>query len=230
VIGGGKVPMDEKELRNVEQKVLKVASDNAGVVEMGASFGIGGYAEMFETLDGQPIDCGYFVTLNGRKVRIANPRDRYILGVTTATPTVLGGGRDVRWKNKYLTDEWGRMLYEEVLVPEMHGDDGNVVIPEHIERKPIINPKWDKNQTYIPRQFRKEWVSVALIGQVLVRDDGSCVENGYCIPGENGVATTATRGYRVLERTRSNQILILLKSTAFPTSSIVTRSRSSNQL
>ena len=73
--------MDEKELRNVEQKVLKVASDNAGVVEMRASFDIGGYAEMFETLDGQPIDCGYFVTLNGRKVRIANPRDRYILGV-----------------------------------------------------------------------------------------------------------------------------------------------------
>ncbi|NLZ47806.1 MAG: hypothetical protein GX895_03295 [Clostridiales bacterium] len=222
--------MDEKDLNHLQNKLFKVSSDKAGVVEMGSSFGIGGYAEMFETLDGQPIDCGYFVTLQGRKIRIANAKDRYILGVTTATPTVLGSGRDVRWKNKYLTDEWGRMLYEEVLVPEMHGDDGSVVIPEHIEKKPIINPKWDKNQTYIPRQFRKEWVSVSLIGQVLVRDDGSCQENGYCIPGDNGIATSANRGYRVLERTRPNQILILLKATAFPTSSVITRTRTTNQL
>ena len=198
-----------------EAKLSQIVSDRVGVVELGTTTGIGGYAEMFETLDGRPIDCGYFVTLQGRKIAVANSRDRYILGVTTATPTVLGNNGDVRWKNKYLTDEWGRMLYEEVLVPALHGEDGNVLIPEHIERKPIVSPKWDKAQSYIPRQLRPEWVAVGLLGQVLVRDNGTCRENGYCVPNDQGVATAASRGYRVMERRGPNQILILLRSTSF---------------
>lgn len=197
-----------------EAKISKTVSDRAGVVELGTTTGIGGYAEMFETVDGLPIDCGYFVTLNGRKVRIANDQDRFILGVTTATPTVLGNNGDVRWKNKYLTDEWGRMLYEEVLVPAMHGEDGNILIPEHIEKKPIVNPEWDKRKQYIPRPLRPEWVAVGLMGQILVRDNGTCKGNGYCVPNEQGIATTAMKGYRVLERRSSNQILILLRATS----------------
>ncbi len=197
-----------------EIKLSKTISDRAGVVELGTTTGIGGYAEMFETADGEPIDCGYFVTLNGRKVRIANERDKFILGVTTATPTILGNNGDVRWKNKYLTDEWGRMLYEEVLVPAMHGEDGNVCIPEHIEKKPIINPEWDKRRQYMPRVLRPEWVAVGILGQILVRDNGTCRENGYCVPNEQGIATVALRGYRVLERRAPNQVLILLRATS----------------
>lgn len=197
-----------------EAKISKTVSDRAGVVELGTTTGIGGYAEMFETADGKPIDCGYFVTLNGRKVRIANERDRFILGVTTATPTIIGNNGDVRWKNKYLTDEWGRMLYEEVLVPALHNEDGNILIPEHVERKPIVNPEWDKKKQYIPRPLRPEWVAVGLMGQVLVRDNGTCRENGYCIPDEQGIAASASRGYRVLERRGTNQVLILLRATS----------------
>ncbi|WP_163192830.1 peptidase G2 autoproteolytic cleavage domain-containing protein [Clostridium thermarum] len=211
-----------------EAKLWKIVSDRAGVVELGTTTGIGGYAEMFETLSGRTIDCGYFVTLQGRKVVVANSRDRYILGVTTATPTVLGNNGDVRWKNKYLTDEWGRMLYEEVLVPALHSEDGNVLIPEHMERKPIINPKWDKNQAYIPRQLRPEWVAVALIGQVLVRDNGTCRENGYCIPNDEGMATAAPRGYRVLERRGPDQVLILLRSVSFNMGGTIIRQRTGN--
>ncbi|WP_139903712.1 peptidase G2 autoproteolytic cleavage domain-containing protein [Clostridium thermarum] len=211
-----------------EAKLWKIVSDRAGVVELGTTTGIGGYAEMFETLSGRIIDCGYFVTLQGRKVVVANSRDRYILGVTTATPTVLGNNGDVRWKNKYLTDEWGRMLYEEVLVPALHSEDGNVLIPEHMERKPIVNPKWDKTQAYIPRQLRPEWVAVALIGQVLVRDNGTCRENGYCIPNDEGIANAAPRGYRVLERRGPNQILILLRSVSFNTGGTIIRQRTGN--
>jgi hypothetical protein len=211
-----------------EAKLSKIVSDRAGVVELGTTTGIGGYAEMFETLTGRPIDCGYFVTLQGRKITVANSRDRYILGVTTATPTVLGNNGDVRWKNKYLTDEWGRMLYEEVLVPALHSEDGNVLIPEHIEKKPIINPRWDKKQSYIPRQLRPEWVAVGLMGQLLVRDNGTCRENGYCIPNDEGIATAAPRGYRVLERRSPNQILILLRSTSFNAGGTSVRQRTGN--
>lgn len=211
-----------------EAKLSKIVSDRVGVVELGTTTGIGGYAEMFETLSGRTIDCGYFVTLQGRKITVANSRDRYILGVTTATPTVLGNNGDVRWKNKYLTDEWGRMLYEEVLVPALHGEDGNILIPEHIEKKPIINPKWDKKQSYIPRQLRQEWVAVGLLGQILVRDNGTCRENGYCVPNDEGIATSAPRGYRVLERRSPNQVLILLRSTSFSSGGQNIRQRQSN--
>lgn len=205
--------MEDSTLRE-EAKICKTVSDRAGVVELGTTTGIGGYAEMFESEEGETIDCGYFVTLIGRKIRIANERDKFILGVTTATPTALGNNGDVRWKNKYLTDEWGRMLYEEVLVPSIHGEDGNIMIPEHIERKPIINSEWDKRKQYIPRQLRPEWIAVGLMGQILVRDNGTCRENGYCIPNEQGIATTAHRGYRVLERRSPSQILILLRATS----------------
>ncbi|MFS1512536.1 peptidase G2 autoproteolytic cleavage domain-containing protein [Chengkuizengella sp. SCS-71B] len=47
------------------------------------------FAELFETLDGKPIDVGYFVTTKGKKIRKATDRDNYILGVTSAVPTVL---------------------------------------------------------------------------------------------------------------------------------------------
>ena len=194
-----------------------------------ATLGIGGYAELFETIDDQPIDCGYFITLEEEKLELQIPKT-VIYWCYNCNTNSISYRQGSCLENKYLTDEWGRILDQEVLIPEMHGEDGSVVIPEHIEKKPKINPKWDKNQTYIPREFRKEWVSVALMGQVLVRDDGSCKENGYCIPADGGIATSAPRGYRVLERRRPNQILILLKATAFPTSSVVTRTRTSNQL
>ncbi|MDT8716168.1 hypothetical protein IAI10_05830 [Clostridium sp. 19966] len=192
-----------------------VGNNQENVIELGNSGFIGGYAELFETVDGKPIDVGYFVTLDGRKVKIAGSNARYILGITTESPAVLGNNGDIRWKNKYVTDEWGKIIYENVRVPSQLDNEGNQIVAEHIEKRPIVNPNWDKDKQYIPRSLRPEWVSVGLLGQMLVRDDGSCTVNGYCVPNENGVATSAARGYRVLERTGSNQVLIMLRSTTF---------------
>ncbi|WP_353615552.1 hypothetical protein [Bacillus sp. FJAT-27264] len=33
------------------------------------------------------------------------------------------------------------------------------------------------------------------MGQIHVRDDGSCVTHGYCRPNADGVATTAEHGF-----------------------------------
>jgi hypothetical protein len=74
-----------------------------------------------------------------------------------------------------------------------------------------LDPAFDSGRKYVPRENRPEWVNVALLGAVRVRDDGSLTPGGYCRPGMGGIATAAHTGYRVLKRTGQNQVLILFR-------------------
>ncbi|MCM3197165.1 peptidase G2 autoproteolytic cleavage domain-containing protein [Priestia megaterium] len=169
------------------------------------------YAELFETVDGNQIDVGYFVTVvEEGKIRKATTNDHFILGITSATPSLLGNSAGLSWKEKYLTDEWGRKQYHKVTIPGKKDEKGNILIPEKQEMQPTLNPKWNANTKYIPRIERPEWVAVGLLGQVLVRDDGTCEEQGYCLPNDKGVATKSKKGYLVLKRTGLNQVLVLI--------------------
>ncbi|WP_277930341.1 peptidase G2 autoproteolytic cleavage domain-containing protein, partial [Bacillus cereus group sp. BfR-BA-01403] len=169
------------------------------------------YAEMFETIDGNSIDVGHFVTLYGEKIRKANTNDDYILGVVSATPAMIADASDLRWHNLFVKDEWGRTQYHEVVVPEKKDDDGKVIHPAFTKTEPILNPEWDPLQEYISRLQRPEWVPVGLVGKLLVRDDGTCQVDGYCKSNDEGIATTSTKGYRVMKRTGPNQIMILVR-------------------
>jgi hypothetical protein len=169
------------------------------------------YAEMFETVDGNPIDVGYFVTLEGKKIRKANANDDHILGIVSATPAMIADASDLRWHNLFLKDEWGRTQYHKVLVPEIKDNEGRVIQASFTKTEPILNPEWDSSQKYIPRLQRPEWVPVGLLGKLLIRDDGTAQVNGYCKPNNEGIATAADHGYRVMERTGPNQILVLVK-------------------
>jgi autotransporter adhesin len=171
------------------------------------------YAEMFETVDGLTIDVGYFVTLDGDgdKIRKANSNDDYILGITSSNPSLLANSGELRWKNKFITDEWGRIQYHEVVIPAVTDQEGKVIVPESTETHPILNPEWDSKKEYIPRLKRPEWVAVGLLGQLLVRDDGTCQPKGYCKPNNEGIATASSEGYRVMKRTGTNQVLVLVK-------------------
>ncbi|WP_180235100.1 peptidase G2 autoproteolytic cleavage domain-containing protein [Bacillus wiedmannii] len=193
--------------------IMAKISGNTGVgcFTGGTSMGPCDYAELFETIDTQPIDVGYFVTLEGEKIRKAHSEDDYILGITSATPGILGNSSDFEWRGKYLTDEWGRIQYKEVIIPEVINGEGKVITPERKEKQPMLNPKWNNTTNYIPRSERPEWVAVGLLGQLLTRDDGSCQVNGYCRPNDEGIATTSNVGYRVMKRTAPNQILVLFK-------------------
>ena len=51
-----------------------------------------------------------------------------------------------------------------------------------------------------------------MLGKLLVRDDGTCQVNGYCKPNNEGIATAADHGYRVMKRTGPNQVLVLLNT------------------
>ncbi|WP_150273349.1 peptidase G2 autoproteolytic cleavage domain-containing protein [Paenibacillus tepidiphilus] len=173
------------------------------------------YAEMFETADGRPIEPGYFVTFDdaGEKIRKATSADGYILGVISARPAVLADASDLRWHKLFVTDEWGQIQMQEVEVPEIRDELGNVVREAFIKNEPVLNPEWNGSREYIPRREREEWVAVGIVGKLPVRDDGTCEPGGYCRPNDDGIAVPAPagEGYRVMSRTGDRRIRIFVK-------------------
>lgn len=78
------------------------------------------YAEFFEWDDGNPNAedrVGYAVTLTNGKIKIANTSDK-LLGIVSAEPAIIGDNYDMRWNGKYITDVFGRVQYDDVLIPE----------------------------------------------------------------------------------------------------------------
>ncbi|MCL2388644.1 MAG: hypothetical protein FWC89_14020, partial [Defluviitaleaceae bacterium] len=157
------------------------------------------YAEMFEWKDGNPTEedrSGMMVTLEGTKIRKATAADNYILGATSSTPAVVANAQGLSWQGKYVKDKFGRTLYEQT--------DG--------VKHPKLNPDYDSTLAYVPRNKRKEWVPVGIVGQLVVRDNGTCEADGYCKPGNDGIAIksdTITK-YRVMERIDENTVRIFI--------------------
>jgi hypothetical protein len=101
------------------------------------------YAEMFETVDGLPIEPGYFVTSDKEKIRIATEKDSYILGITSARPSVIGGAYHLNWQGKYAVDEWGRIKYEEVQILEEKNEQGHTIMEPNVTKRAVLNPDFD---------------------------------------------------------------------------------------
>lgn len=208
----------------------KGTADNARsncfrVTIAGATYGVGAfntsgadYAEMTEWQDGNPEAedrVGKFVCMTGEKMRIANSHDvRSRIGVVSSEPTVVGDTHSEEWKGKYKTDIFGRKLTRVVQVPEQRDDDGNV-IQEACETTEWIEAEdFDNDREYTPREQRKEFGYFGMLGKVVVIDDGSCQEDGYCYPNDNGIATNendSNKGFYVMERLDNSHIRILLK-------------------
>lgn len=165
----------------------------------GASYNASGtdFAQMFETVDNTFIDVGYFVTFSSEeKIRIATSNDSFILGISSATPALIGNSGALSWQKRYKTDSFGKRQY---------------VRTESQDIQPLLNAEWDPACKYIARKDRNEWLPVGLIGQMLVRDDGTCETHGYCRPNNDGIATKSESGFFVIKRTGDNQILILFR-------------------
>ena len=177
----------------------------------GAAYGLSAYnssgadmAEFREWLDGNPDNedrRGYFVTMDGMNIKIAEPGD-YICGVISANPCLVGNG-DEDWQGRYILDEFGAYIYEEK--EEIDPATGETVINKFYK----VNPDYDPTQAYIQRKDRPEWDYVGLCGVINTRDDGTCEVNGFCKCGDGGIATKSEKGYRVLERVNDNVIKIL---------------------
>ena len=177
------------------------------------------YAEYFEWKDGNPNNedrVGYIVTLDGDKIVKANTGDD-VLGICSGTAMVLGDSAEWNWSKRYLTDDFGRIIYEDYDVEHEEIKDENTgkVIEEaqteHIHA-PKQNPEYDASQPYVKRADRPEWQIVGMMGKLYVRDDGSCVVNGYA-DVKDGIATKASgkTNMRVMERVTDNIVRVLMK-------------------
>ena len=183
------------------------------------------YAEFFEWLDGNPDNedrVGYFVALDGDKIKIASNEDDYILGVISGEPFVLGNGDCDTWNEMYLHDEFRRTIYEpapkvkEVLDEEGHPTgEYEVVEGEYEGTRPVLNPKYDPSKVYISRFERKEWSPVGMLGVLAVRHDGTAKVNGYVTVNKDGIATACDRksenSYRVIKSKTDNVVEIIFR-------------------
>lgn len=164
------------------------------------------YAERKEWVDGNP-DAedrrGYFVTMDGDKIKIASPGD-FILGVISANPCIVGNN-DEGWRGQFLLDEFGDFIMEEIeITDEVTGETRKSMFYK-------VNPDYDSNKPYIHRKDRKEWDCVGMLGFLATRDDGTCRVNGYCTVAAGGIATVSENGYRVVERINDNLVKILFR-------------------
>ena len=178
------------------------------------------YAEFAEWADENPNNedrRGYFVTFDEEKpnmIRKANEGE-YILGIVSGNPCIIGNS-DEGWRGKYVFDEFGAIVYEEIEEEVEYTDieTGEVRKKTELVTTYKLNPEYDKEREYIHRSERPEWDYVGWIGVLSVRDDGTCLTGGYCKAANGGIATVAERGtdtYRVLERINDNVIKVALK-------------------
>ena len=196
------------------------------------------YAEYFEWLDGNMDNedrRGYFVTMDGNKIKKAKEGD-YILGIVSAYPAVIGNN-DMEWSGKFLLDEFGdpikkvqkTIIKEHELNKDVHFTDEEMQTLTDEERKQremrevereveteyfVLNPDFDPNKEYIYRADRPEWDTIGMLGVLTVHDDGSCQVNGFCKCNNDGIATVCERGfdtYRVIERINDHLIKIVFK-------------------
>jgi len=148
------------------------------------------YAEYFEWED-QNVNGenrkGKTVVLNQTtgKIRLSTPDDSpsSIIGVCSRTYGVILDSQEFDWSEKYLKDEFGEFIKQEVQYvkyKEITGEersrqlsDGSVPndatnVEYFSSMNNVVNPNYDPNKEYIPRSKRKEWEPIGLVGKLRV--------------------------------------------------------------
>lgn len=210
--GTGNTPSTRKNIFTVDEKGNVMA---AGTVSSSTG---ADYAEYFEWKDGNPNNedrVGYIVTLDGDKIVKANTGDD-VLGICSGTAMVLGDSAESYWNKKFVTDDFGRLVWaeQEFQCEPIKDNEGNIIKDSWIEKSysPLVSPDYDGSKPYIKRSDRPEWQIVGMMGKIYVRDDGTCVVNGYA-DVKDGIATKANgkTNMRVMERVTDNIVRVLMK-------------------
>jgi len=145
------------------------------------------YAEYFEWSDGNQNAedrVGKSVVLDENKIRLATEQDNAadIVGVVSATAGVALGCGALEWGGKYLRDDLGRQLTQEVTYVIWNDGEARqyvqgevpdgVVIPEdaivRTYQEQVLNPDFDENAPYQSRNNRPEWAAIGLMGQLRI--------------------------------------------------------------
>lgn len=172
---------------NIKWKIDSMNGNIQGVGRVESVSDFKDVAEYFESLDGQRIDSGLMVTLEGDKIRKAQAGDS-VDGIISETAGVVLGGAGFYWNDRFLRNEFGGMIYETII------ENGReLTVPKE-------NPNYDPTLEYIPRDERVEWHIVGLIGQIHVRIDDTVRVGGRVTAGPDGIATKTedNRGFKVM--------------------------------
>ena len=185
--------------RNIELDAANGTVKATGTITGSSSFS--DYAEYFESLDGKSIPTGTLVTLDQGFIRAAKDGDD-MLGVISETAGSVLGESSFYWQGKYLRNDFGGLIYEEVVITEVNADTG--LKTDRVALLPKENPNYKDTDDYLPRSERPEWNVVGLVGQVYVRIDNT-VKQGDYIKASEGIATKSDergQGWRVMKITK----------------------------
>ena len=129
---------------NASSADLEFQMTSAGSMSADGSFSGSGadYAEYFETADGNGIDIGKTVVLDGNKVRASTSSDdaSAIIGVVRPKEDgkcsmTIGNTAWNHWTDKYLTDDFGVFIWEDYTVKEwtetINNEDGSITTKNH---------------------------------------------------------------------------------------------------
>lgn len=154
-------------IRSTANRKLHFLGSNGDIQMAGSltsSHTFSDFAEMFANATGVEIPLGTIVAEEDGAVRPAKPGDD-IVGVVTATAVVTAGDTPFAWQGRYLSDEWGQPVMEEIPDPEHDGHE-----PAPLIRVRKENPVWNPDAPQIPRSARPDqWTRVGLLGQVFTR-------------------------------------------------------------
>ena len=151
----------------------------------------GDYQELFESSTGAALEVGVTVVMDGNKVRASTSDDSAddIMGVVrpksdNKNSAVVGNTAWNSWTDKYLTDDYGVYLREDIDVWTYteEGDEkavyardqaadwvppvGAVKSTESVRK---LNPEYNKSQSYQRRKDRAEWNLIGLLGQIQIK-------------------------------------------------------------
>lgn len=148
-----------------------------------------GYCEMYEWTQLPKIDSlfGRIVQFDKKythTVRLAENTEN-IIGITTVN-SIMDSDSYPYWPNMFIYNEYGDIYVKNtnIALAKKEYDDVNEISYIKTYKKeiydPIVNDEYDESKKYIPRQNRKEWIRVCLLGKCIVVDNGKCKEGEYC--------------------------------------------------
>lgn len=74
--------------------------------------------------------------------------------------------------------------------------------------QPIISKEYNPELEYIPREKRKEFAPVGMLGKIIVLHDGTAKEGGKVLSNDEGIATDSPIGFDVMKVISDNKVLI----------------------
>lgn len=185
-IAGGDAASGAALSSNRKWSISSITGQFKSVTTFAASGTFADFGEYFENRDLDVIPYGTIVMLEGDKI-IPWDGEGEILGVVSATVAFMGNDADFHYQGRYLRDQFGEQLLEQI--PDPDWDDTG---EQPLIWAPVENPAYDPDREYVARNARpEEWSPVGLVGQVFTRV-GADVKAGDVIGGRLRVMRITT--------------------------------------